>query len=312
MTKPRLVYKSGEFVPESEATVSIFDTALMYGDMVFEMTRSYNQTPYRLRNHLERLYAGIKILEIDCGLTIDEMEAATMDTIEINKDRMPEGIDYQIMHNVSGGPMALYSSVFPEGIKPTVTINVWPLIWHIAPYGPKYESGIHCVVTAQQSVPARLIDPKIKNRSRIYYQMANILARKVDPDAYALLTDEDGYITEGTGNNFYIVKDGTIFTPEGRNILRGVTRRAVLDLSAELGIPCVEKNIEMYDVHTADEAFISSTSMFILPVTKFNDLPVGNGAVGPTVKRLISAFSGTVGVDIVGQSHEYATLAEAD
>ena len=108
------------------------------------------------------------------------------------------------------------------------------------------------------------------------------------------------------------MKDGTIFTPEGRNILRGVTRRAVLDLSAELGIPCVEKNIEMYDVHTADEAFISSTSMFILPVTKFNDLPVGNGTVGPTVKRLISAFSGTVGVDIVGQAHEYATLAEAD
>ena len=68
----------------------------------------------------------------------------------------------------------------------------------------------------------------------------------------------------------------------------------------------------MYDVHTADEAFISSTSMFILPVTKFNDLPIGNGTVGPTVKRLISAFSGTVGVDIVGQAHEYATLAEAD
>ena len=265
----------------------------------------------RLRYHLERLYAGIKILEIECGLNIDEMEAATLETIEVNKDRMPEGVDYQIMHNVSNGPLGLYASVFPEGVKPTVTINVWPLTWHLAGIADFYDTGVHSVLTQQQSVPARHIDPKIKNRSRVFYQMANLQAHKVDPKAYALLSDEDGFITEGTGNNFFIVKDGVIYTPEGRNILRGVTRGAVIDLAAELGIPLYERNIEAYDVHGADEAFVSSTSMFILPVTRFNTLPVGDGQVGPTVRRLTEAFSGMVDVDIVAQAREYKACAEA-
>lgn len=311
MTEGRLVYMSGEFVPEGEARVSIFDTALMFGDMVFEMTRSYNQEPFRLRHHLERLYAGIKILEIECGLDIDEMEAATLETIEVNRDRMPEGVDYQIMHNVSNGPLGLYASVFPGGVKPTVTINVWPLTWHLAGIADFYDTGVHSVLTQQQSVPARHIDPKIKNRSRVFYQVANLQAHKVDPKAYALLSDEDGFITEGTGNNFFIVKDGVIYTPEGRNILRGVTRGAVIDLAAELGIPLYERNIEAYDVHGADEAFVSSTSMFILPVTRFNTLPVGDGQVGPMVRRLTEAFSGMVDVDIVAQAREYKVSAEA-
>ena len=311
MTEGRLVYMSGDFVPESEARVSIFDTALMFGDMVFEMTRSYNMEPFRLRHHLERLYAGIKILEIDCGLDIGEMEAATMETIEINKDRMPEGVDYQIMHNVSNGPLGLYASVFPKGIKPTISINVWPLTWHLAGIADYYDTGVHSILTQQQSVPARYIDPKIKNRSRVFYQVANLQAHKIDPKAYALLSDEDGFITEGTGNNFFVVKDGVIYTPEGRNILRGVTRGAVIDLAAELGIPLQETNLEAYDVHGADEAFVSSTSMFILPVTKFNTLPIGDGEIGPTVQRLTDAFSGLVGVDIVDQAKLYQAEAEA-
>ena len=99
MTTQRKVYFNGEFVPESEARVSIFDNALMFGDMVFEMTRSFNGTPFRLRHHLERLYDGIKILEIDCGLTIDEMEAATFQTIEVNRPYFPEGLDFGVLRS---------------------------------------------------------------------------------------------------------------------------------------------------------------------------------------------------------------------
>ena len=88
--------------PQADARISIFDCALMYGDMVFEMTRSFNGKPYRLRDHLERLYGSLKYAEIDCGLTIDEMEAATLETIERNKDTL-EGLDYQIMHDVTRG-----------------------------------------------------------------------------------------------------------------------------------------------------------------------------------------------------------------
>ena len=115
--------------------------------------------------------------------------------------------------------------------------------------------GVHAVVPTQRSVPSRLIDPKIKNRSRIYYQIANLQAQKVDAEAWALLTDEDGFLTEGTGSNFFVVKDGGLLTAEPRNILRGVTRQAVLELAESLGLSCRECNLEPYDVMTADEAF---------------------------------------------------------
>jgi branched-chain amino acid aminotransferase len=311
MPAQRKVYFSGEFVPESEARVSIFDTALMSGDMVFEMTRTYNQEPFRLRHHLERLYAGIKALEIDCGLSIDEMEEATHQTLEVNRLAFPHGLEIQIMHNVSSGPLALYKTVFPEGLKPTVTINCWPLTWHLARVADQYETGVHAVIPPQRSVPARLIDPKIKNRSRIYYQVANIQASKVDKDAMALLTDEDGFLTEGTGANVFLVKGGELFTPEPRNILRGVTRGAVIDLASDLEIPVHEKNLEPYDMVTANEAFFSGTSMFLLPITWFNGLPVGDGNVGPMAKSLIAAFSDTVGVDIVAQAKQYEEEAGA-
>ena len=241
MSAQRQVYFNGKYVPESEARVSIFDSALMFGDMVFEVTRTYNHEPFRLREHLERLYAGIKILEIDCGLTIDEMEAVTLETMEVNASLFPEGLDMQIMHDVSRGPLALYDTVFPQGLEPTVSINCWPLTYHLAGIADSYDTGVHAVTVPQRSVPSRLIDPKIKNRSRIYYQVAGVQAGKVEPGAYPILMDDDGFLTEGAGANFFIVRDGELFTPEGRNILRGVTRGAVMDLAASEGIPCVSE-----------------------------------------------------------------------
>ena len=102
----RLVYFNGEFIPEGEARISMFDCALMFGDMVFEMTRSFNQKPYRLRQHLDRLYASMRYAEIDCRLTIDQMEEATNQTIETNLPAL-DGLDFQIMHDVTRGGLSL-------------------------------------------------------------------------------------------------------------------------------------------------------------------------------------------------------------
>ena len=134
-----------------------------------------------------------------------EMEEATHQTLEVNRPAFPHGLEIQIMHNVSSGPLALYKTVFPEGLKPTVTINCWPLTWHLARVADQYETGVHAVIPPQRSVPARLIDPKIKNRSRIYYQVANIQASKVDKDAMALLTDEDGFAAVNELGGFAIL-----------------------------------------------------------------------------------------------------------
>jgi len=285
--------------------VSIFDSALMFGDMIFDMTRTYLQKPFKLRAHLERTYAGLKYLGINCGLTLEEMERATLQTLEVNLLAL-DGADAQIMHNISRGPLAVYRGVFGGTIGPTVTINCWPYWWHLAAYGPLYRAGINAVVPAQHSVPAYLIDPKVKNRSRIYYQMANLQVQKTDPNGWALLTDDHGCITEGSGSNFFIVRKGRVATPPGRNILQGITRAAVLDLLKELALPASEEDFGLYEVTNADEAFFTATSFGIMPCTRINGQPIGSGQPGNLTKKLIAAWSQMVGVDIIAQADDYA------
>jgi branched-chain amino acid aminotransferase len=308
-TKGREVYWCGEFIPEGEARISIFDCALMYGDMVFEMTRTFAGVPYRLRDHLERLYGSLRYAEIDCGMTIDEMEAATMATIERNKEKL-DGLDFQIMHDVTRGGLSIYENMNKDGNRPLVSINVLPLVKHNASQADKYLQGVHTVITPQQSVPARYIDPKAKNRSRLFYKKAELHAARLDEGAYALLTDERGFITEGTGNNYFIVKNGEVYTPRGHDVLRGVSRKACIAICGRLGIPVHEADFSEYDVGEADEAWHTSTTICMVPSTRFNFAPIGDGTVGPVYSRILAAWSEEVGVDIAGQAVEFKEMLD--
>ena len=302
MSESRMAYFNGSLVPETEARISVFDSALIYGDVVFEVTRTFGGKPFRLRQHLERLYASMRLAEIECGLTIDEMEAATHETIEANRDQFTDDLDFQITHNVSPGPLGIYRSVFPHGMQPTIVINCFSLAWRMVKMAPLYKTGVHGVVPSQRAVPAQYVDPKVKSRSRIYYIRAEHQAHRIDPDGWAVLLDGDGYIAEGVGSNVFLIHDGALYSPEGRNILRGVTRNCILELASEAGIPVHERNLEPYDLHNADESFFTSTTTCIMPMTSFEGYPVGDGTPGPITKRLIGAFSALVGLDIVGQA----------
>ena len=242
MTDKRKVYFNGEFVDELDARVSIFDSALMFGDMVFEMTRSFKHEPFKLREHLERLYVGLKILEIDPLMTIDQMEDLTKQVVELNLPTFKPGIDFNIMHNVSRGTLGPYRSLFPDGLKPTISINCWPLYWHVGALSHLYDTGVNAIITSQRSVPAQYIDPKIKNRSRLFYLMANIeVSMMKGNDNWALLLDTNGFIAEGTGSNFFMVKDNTIFTPEHRDVLRGISMNTVInDLAPALNLKIIK------------------------------------------------------------------------
>ena len=157
-------------------------------------------------------------------------------------------------------------------------------------------------------MPARYIDPKAKNRSRIYYKLAELEAARVEAGANALLTDERGFVTEGTGNNFFMVRDGEILTPKPHDILRGVSRGYCMELARAAGVAVHETDIEPYDVRQASEAWYTSTSIAMVPVTRFDGASVGSGTPGPVYRRLLSAWSTSVGVDIPAQAREYAGL----
>lgn len=306
MRSGRVVFINGEYVPEDQAKISIYDSALMFGDMVFEMTRSFQGKQFKLKEHLERLYRGIKILHIPIDMTIEEMEKKCFETMEKNKDVFESHDEHRLMINVSRGPLGIYAPIFGGKLQPTVVIADFPLKWTVAYMGPLYDEGINAVITSQRAIPSQLLDPKIKNRSRIHYQMANIEASHVKGEnVWALLLDPDGFIAEGTGDNFFIVKNNVVITPEGRNILRGISREYVFELCKQMGFSCVEKNIDSYDVYEADEAFMTGTPFCILPVTKLNGLNIGDGKMGPITKKLLDVWSKNVGVDIIKQIKSY-------
>ncbi|MBS83207.1 MAG: branched-chain amino acid aminotransferase [Gammaproteobacteria bacterium] len=307
MKPNRVVYQNGKYVDEKDAKVSIFDSALMFGDMVFEMTRSFNQKQFRLREHLERMYTGIKILRIPMKLTIDELENICYETMERNKDAFEAHDEHRLLINVSRGPLGIYSSIFDNKLEPTVIVADFPLKWTVAGMDVLIDEGINAVVTSQRAIPAHLMEPKIKNRSRMWYQMANIEASLFEgKNNWALLLDPDGFIAEGSGDNIFFVKDGVVYTPEPRNILVGISRNYIFELCEELNIKCIEKNLETYDAYTADESFMTATPFCLLPVTKFNGLSIGNGKLGKITQKLHDQWSKNIGLNIFKQIKDYS------
>ena len=195
------------------------------------------------------------------------------------------------MINVSRGPLGIYAPVFDYKIEPTVIVADFPLKWTVASMGKLYDEGVNMVLTSQRAIPANLMEPKIKNRSRVFYQMANIEASMFrGKNNWALLMDTNGNIAEGSGDNFFIVKNKVIKTPKAKNCLVGISRNYIFELCQELNLECVEDDIEPYDVYAADEAFITGTPFCILPVFNFNELKMSNGGFGNITKKLIDKW----------------------
>ncbi|HTB80527.1 MAG TPA: aminotransferase class IV [Opitutaceae bacterium] len=303
----RVVYFNGKLVPESEARVSIYDSALMFGDVAFEMTRSFNRKQFKLREHLERLIASARWLHIPFSMSVDELEECCQRVIAANDPLFALDDEHRLMIDITRGLLGIYAG--QVDVQPGVNLIIadFPLRWTVQDSAHLYTEGIDVVIPSQRMIPASLLEPKAKNRNRIHYLMANVeLSNYKGQNAWAVLLDPDGFLTEGTGSNFFLVKNGAIYSPEPRNILRGISRDYVIELAGDLGIPFHEKNLEPYDVMMADEAFFTCTPFSIVPAVKYHGGNIGTGKVGPIYTKLISRWSKNVGIDIIGQIQAYA------
>lgn len=298
----RQVWHNGNFIPESEARLSIYDSSLMFGDMAFEMQRTFNKQTFRLWEHLERLFASLKVLEIDIPYSFDELFDAHENTILHNRHCFTEDDEIRTLINVSRGTLPIYQPLIGGG-NPNVMIAAFPLRYVLKGKSWVYK-GVNAIVPSQKAIPEWLLDPKIKSRSRQHYQMANLEIARQDEKAWALLLDPDGYITEGTGSNFFIIKENSfeLITPEPRNILRGISRDYVIRLAKQLKMEVIEKNITLYDVYHAREVFFTCTPYSIVPCTRINGKPIGDGKVGKKTKYLMQKWSEDVKVNWVEQA----------
>ncbi|MYC94246.1 MAG: branched-chain amino acid aminotransferase [Caldilineaceae bacterium SB0661_bin_32] len=295
-----LVYLSGEMLPPDQAKISVFDTAVTLGDTVTESTRTFGHRPFKLERHIERLYKSLKVSRINPGMSPDEMTAITLNVLEANLPHVPPQEDVWIVHNISRGMGAAAADPTLQRSPATVIINTAPMI--LRDWAGFYTDGCHAVTPFSRAIPTQSLDARIKNRSRLAYTLAEAEVKLVDPQAQSVILDTDGNVTENKGGNFFIWADGILKTPHARGALAGISRETVLELAGVLGIPTQVTDFQPYDIYTADEAFFTSTPYCIMPATKFNGLPVGDGAVGPVTLRLLQAWSDLVGLDIIAQA----------
>ena len=199
-------------------------------------------------------------------------------------------------HSITGGNPALQIS------KPTVMIYTQPM--NLVLWAPFYTKGCHAVTPPTRMVPSQSLDARIKNRSRLFYTLAEIESKLVDPEAQSVILDIDGNVAENKGGNIFMIKDGKLITPTTANCLEGLTRNSTMEIARSLDIEVIEAVIQPYDLATADEMFMTSTPYSIMPATKFNGMPIADGKVGPVTKRLIQGWSDRVGVDIIKQAED--------
>ena len=298
----RKVYISGEIVPEVDAKISIFDSAVLLGDTVTESTRTFNFKPFKLDEHLERLYKSFKLTRIDPQMTIEEMKKVSLELLEINKDNYKANEDCWLVHNISRGHSITGGNPALQVSKPTVMIYTQPM--NLVLWAPFYTKGCHAVTPPTRMVPSQSLDARIKNRSRLFYTLAEIEAKLVDPDAQSVILDIHGNVAENKGGNIFMIKDGKLITPTTANCLEGLTRNSTMEIARSLDIEVIEAVIQSYDLATSDEMFITSTPYSIMPATKFNGMPIADGNVGPVTKKLIQGWSDRVGVDIIKQAQD--------
>lgn len=280
----RVVWHNGVLVPESEARVSIYDSALMFGDMIFEMTRSFKGVHFKLDGHLDRLFRSAELTHQTVPYTREELHTAIAEVTEANQPTMRPDDEHRLLINVSRGVLGLYAGLVEAPTGPQVMIADFPLRWTTRGMGRLFEDGV-TTKRVQMTLPLA----KAKHRSRVGYMDAT---QQASP-AWAVCYGENG-ISEGTGANVFWVQGGVVRTPVW-DCLEGISRTYVEQLVD------VHHMQAWADLDRMEEAFFTATPFCILPITSFNGNPIGDGKPGPIYRKLLAQWSANVGVDIAAQ-----------
>lgn len=294
------IWLNGEYVARSEAKISMMDSGFRLGDVVFDTSRTFNGKIFRLRDHLDRLYRSLKYIRIDPGMTIERMEELTEEVVQRNESVRQPSDDYMITQIVTRGERG------PVTQQRTPNVAIWIDPIDFPRYSTLFRDGAHVVIPKTRAYSSMQVDPKIKHYNRLNFVLAELEATDVDPEAFPVLLDTDGNVSESTGANFCVITDGVLKTPGDGSTLQGVSRATLLDLAGQLGIPTSVEAIQPYDVYTADEAFLSSTPYCLLPVGRVDNRQIGEEVPGPVTRQLLAAWSEMVGLDIVDQADNLA------
>ena len=278
------IYVSGEYRRDGEATVSVFDHGLLYGDGVFEGIRAYNGRVFKLDRHLDRLLDSARALRIDIPVSRVGLEAIVLETCRRN-----DIVDGYIRLVITRGRGDL--GINPRSCgRPEIIVIARP---QLALY-TETSRGVTMVTSSFRRNAPDATSPSIKSLNYVNNVLARMEANDRNADE-ALMLDAGGYVAEASADNIFIVTDrGTLVTPPTATNLNGITRETVLEIAAELGIATEVRLFNLFDVWSAREVLICGTGAEIVPVVTVDNRTIGTGTIGPVTERLMAAYAHVV------------------
>jgi len=283
-----IIYLNGEYVPEEQAVVSVFDHGLLYGDGIFEGIRAYHNHVFKLEEHLVRLYESARSIGLSIPLSMAEMGEVVVETCRRNNLR---DAYIRLVVTRGRGDLGLDPRKCPA---PTVfciaaSIQLYP--------EELYAKGMELVTVPTRRNLSEACNPQVKSLNYLNNILAKMEASLMGAPE-GLLLNQEGYVAEATGDNIFIVKNGVLITPPPEaGILVGVTRNTIMQIAREKGIPVVEKLFTRHAIYTADECFLTGTAAEAIPVVKLDGREIGGGRPGEMTWELIRAFRELTRVD---------------
>jgi branched-chain amino acid aminotransferase len=278
---PRQIYINGKLLPPAEATVSVYDHGLLYGDGVFEGLRSYGGKVFRLEAHVRRLFESARAILLEIPLSHDGMARAIKETLAAND---LDDAYIRVVVTRGAGTLGLDPNRCsnPQVIIIVDTITLYP--------NELYEKGLEIVtVSVARNHPAAL-NPRIKSLNYLNNILAKIEGLKAGC-IEALMLNHKGEVSECTGDNIFLVRSGILLTPPAdAGILEGITRAAVIQLAEEASLEVRLVPLTKHDVYIADECFLTGTAAEVVPVVKVDSRPIGDGKPGPVTRKLKTRF----------------------
>ena len=279
------VWIDGQVVDSADARIPVTDHGFLYGDGVFEGLRVYSRRLFRLDDHMARIDAGARATAIRIPGGVDKLRQVSLETARAYADASGEE-DFYLRLVVSRGEGSL-------GVDPTTCpeARIVCIADSIRIYPPeKLRSGISMVTSSWRRPPADVLDPRVKSLNYMNNALAKLEARRQGADE-ALLLNQAGHVAEASVANLFVVRDGRLLTPPATDgALEGITRRTVLELAAEAGIPSAERTLGRFDLFAASEVFLTGSGAKVVPVRSLDGELVGKGEPGPITARLAEAF----------------------
>lgn len=274
-----LIYVDGQIVPKAEARVSVFDSGFMLGDGVWEGLRLYNGRWAFIDEHLDRLFAAAKAIDLSIGLTREKIKEALFETQKANNMVSDAHARVMITRGIKSRPFQ-HPSLSKSG--PTIVM----ILEHSRPKIPR---PVRLATVPHMRGLPMTQDPKLNSHSKLNCILACIAAEKAGADE-ALMLDVHGFVNTTNACNFFIVRGGEVWTSTGDYCMNGITRQKVIDLCRDNEIPVFERNFSLVDVYSAEEAFLTGTFGAQTPVGEIDGRIIGTGEIGPMTKQLRSLY----------------------